>query len=131
MNTSGISDLALQRNVSLAAYTTIKIGGPANYFAEPVNEDQLRKLLNWARQDGLPCLILGNGSNVVFDDAGYQGLVLSMRHFENDVIKVDLDACRVTVSAGVSLSRLVRFCQESGLAGTEFLAHIPGTVGGR
>ena len=130
MNTSGTSDLAFQRNVSLAAYTTIKIGGAAKYFAEPLNEDQLRKLLNWAKQDGLPCFILGNGSNVVFDDAGYQGLVLSMRRFENDLIKVDPDACRVTVSAGVSLSRLVRFCQESGLAGTEFLAHIPGTVGG-
>lgn len=130
MSTSGTSAPALQRNVPLAAYTTLKIGGAADFFAEPVNEDQLGKFLDWAKRERLPYLILGNGSNVIFDDAGYRGLVLSMRRFENDLIKVDLDSCRVTVSAGVSLSRLVRFCQESGLAGTEFLAHIPGTVGG-
>lgn len=130
MSTSGISATAFQRNVLLAPLTTLKIGGPAAYFAEPADEDQLRKFLEWAKQERLACFVLGNGSNVVFDDAGYDGLVISMRHFQNDLIKVDLDSCRVTVSAGVSLSRLVRFCQESGLAGTEFLAHIPGTVGG-
>ncbi len=130
MNMSGISVPALQRNIPLAAHTTLKIGGAADYFAEPSNEEQLQKLLAWAKQERLSCFILGNGSNLVFDDAGYRGLVISMRCFENDLIKVDLDACRVTVSAGVSLSRLVRFCHESGLAGTEFLAHIPGMVGG-
>jgi len=130
MNTSGISAPALQRNVPLAAFTTLGIGGRANYFSEPINEGQLRELLRWAKQEGVPFFVLGNGSNLIFDDAGYQGLVISMRRFAHDLIKVDLDSCRVTVSAGVSLSRLVRFCQESGLAGTEFLAHIPGTVGG-
>ena len=67
---------------------------------------------------------------MVFEDSGYEGLVISMRRFRNDLIKMDLDRSQVTVSAGVSLARLVRFCQESGLAGTEFLAQIPGTVGG-
>jgi len=108
----------------------MRVGGHAAYFAEPEGEEQLTKLLVWARQERRPCFVLGNGSNLVFDDGGYEGLVISMRRFRNDLIKVDLDASRVTVSAGVSLARLVRFCQESGLAGTEFLAQIPGTVGG-
>jgi len=121
---------ALQRNVPLAPHTTLRIGGPANYFAEPTSEEELGKLLSWTRGEGLSYFILGNGSNVIFEDAGFEGLVISMRRFQNDLIKMDLDRSQVTVSAGVSLARLVRFCQEAGLAGTEFLAQIPGTVGG-
>ncbi len=130
MSMFGTSALPLRRNILLAPFTTMKIGGPASYFAEPENEEQLRKILDWARQERLSCFVLGNGSNVIFDDAGYEGLVLAMRRFRNDLLRVDLESCRATVSAGVSLARLVRFCQESGLAGAEFLAQIPGTVGG-
>jgi len=130
VNSSTTSPPALQRNVPLASHNTLRIGGPADYFSEPENEEQLSKLLAWSKQEGLPFFVLGNGSNVIFHDAGYKGLVISMRKFRNDLIKMDLATSRVTVSAGVSLARLVRFCQESGLAGVEFLAHIPGTVGG-
>lgn len=130
MSSSITSTPALQRNVLLAPHTTLRIGGPAAYYAEPENEEDLFKLLAWARKEDVPFFILGNGSNVIFEDAGYEGLVISMRRFRNDLIKMDLERFRVTVSAGVSLIRLVRFCQESGLAGTEFLAEIPGTVGG-
>jgi len=121
---------ALQRNISLASYTTLRIGGPAAYFAEPASEEELSRFLAWAKREELPFFIFGNGSNVIFKDAGYEGLVISMRHFRNDLVRMDLDRAQVTVSAGVSLARLVRFCQESGLAGIEFLAQIPGTVGG-
>ena len=130
MNLSTTSAPALQRNVPLASHTTLRIGGTADYFAEPSTEAELSRLLSWASQEKQPYFILGNGSNVIFDDSGFGGLVISMLKFENELIKMDLDASRVTVSAGVSLARLVRFCQESGLAGTEFLAQIPGTVGG-
>jgi UDP-N-acetylmuramate dehydrogenase len=108
----------------------MRIGGPAAYFAEPESEEELSKLLAWTKREGIPFFILGNGSNVIFRDAGYEGLVISMRRFRSDLVKIDLDRSQVTVSAGVSLARLARFCQESGLAGTEFLAQIPGTVGG-
>lgn len=130
MSSSVTSTPALQRNVLLASYTTLRIGGPAAYFAEPEGEEELSRLLVWAKREGLSFFILGNGSNVIFEDAGYLGLVISMCRFRNDLIKMDFDRSQVTVSAGVSLARLVRFCQESGLAGTEFLAQIPGTVGG-
>ena len=130
MSSSITSIPALQRNVLLASYTTLRIGGPAAYFAEPEHEEELSKLLAWADREGLSFYVLGNGSNVIFDDGGCEGLVISMRRFRNDLIKMDFDRSRVTVSAGVSLARLVRFCQESGLGGAEFLAQIPGTVGG-
>ena len=130
MSSSITSIPALQRNVPLAPHTTLRIGGPAAYFTEPEDEEELSKLLAWAKREGLSSFILGNGSNVIFEDVGYEGLVIAMRRFRNDLIKMDLDRLQVTVSAGVSLARLVRFCQESGLAGTEFLAQIPGTVGG-
>ena len=130
MSSSITSTPALQRNVLLAPHTTLRIGGPAAYFAEPESEEELSKLLSWVQREGVPFFIFGNGSNVIFEDAGYEGLVISMRRFRNDLIRMDLYQLQVTVSAGVSLARLVRFCQESGLAGTEFLAQIPGTVGG-
>ena len=130
MSSSITSTPALQRNIPLAPYTTLRIGGPAAYFAEPENEEALVRLLAWAGREGLSFFILGNGSNVIFEDAGYAGLVISMRRFRNDLITMDFERLQVTVSAGVSLARLVRFCQESGLAGMEFLAQIPGTVGG-
>lgn len=130
MSSSITSTPALQRNVLLAPHTTLRIGGPAAYFAEPENEEEISRLLAWAGREGLPFFILGKGSNVIFEDAGYEGIVISMCRFRNDLITMDLVRPQVTVSAGVSLARLVRFCQESGLAGTEFLAEIPGTVGG-
>jgi UDP-N-acetylmuramate dehydrogenase len=130
VNSSITSTLALQRNVPLAPYTTLRIGGPAAYFAEPEHEEELSMLLAWAALEGLPFFVLGNGSNVIFEDAGYKGLVISMRRFRNDLMTTNLDRSQVTVSAGVNLARLVRSCHQSGLAGTEFLSQIPGTVGG-
>ncbi len=130
MNSSIVSTPALQRNVLLAPHTTLRIGGPAAYFAEPENEEDLSKLLVWAKREGIPFFVLGNGSNVIFSDAGYEGLLISMRRFRNDLIRMDLEGSQVRVSSGVSLARLVLFCQEAGLAGAEFLAQIPGTVGG-
>ncbi len=130
MNSSISLGFALRRNVSLASYTTIKIGGAASYFAEPTNEQEIVKLLEWARKENLPFMILGNGSNVVFDDEGYSGLVIGMRRFKNDHIQIDHERPSIRVAAGVTLSHLAKACLEAGLSGTEFLAHIPGTLGG-
>lgn len=130
MNSSAVSGPAIERNIPLSSRTTIRIGGPAAYFAEPRQEQELLQLLRWAQREGLSRFILGNGSNVVFSDEGFDGLVISLRGFRDEFIEFDRDNSIVTVSAGTLLSKLAHSCQEAGLAGVEFLAHIPGTVGG-
>jgi UDP-N-acetylmuramate dehydrogenase len=130
MSSSAVSGPTVERNVPLSSHTTIRIGGPAAYFAEPKHEAELFRLIQWAKREKLRYFVLGNGSNVIFADEGFNGLVLSLRKFKSDLIEFDHELCVVTVSSGISLSRFVRSCQEVGLAGVEFLSHIPGTVGG-
>ncbi len=120
----------LRPNVSLASFSTMQVGGPAKFFAEPSTEDELVELLEYARQENLPVFLLGKGSNVIFPDAGWPGLVITLIHYEQDKIVFDDEKCLVTVSAGVHLYRLVVACRERGFGGAEFLCNVPGTVGG-
>jgi UDP-N-acetylmuramate dehydrogenase len=120
----------LRHNVRLAQYCTMQVGGLAKYFAEPSTEEELLDLVEFARHENIPYFILGKGSNVIFPDEGYPGLVITMIHFDQDRILFDQDKPVVTVSAGVHLYRLVVACRDHRLGGAEFLCNIPGTVGG-
>src|SRR5215204_7291278 len=71
--------VAIQRNVALAPYTTMKVGGPAQYFATVNSSNQLIKLVRWARDVELPYFILGGGSNMLISDEGILGLVIHNR----------------------------------------------------
>lgn len=121
---------SLRRNVRLSGFTSMQAGGPARYFAEPVREAELTELLEFARQEGLPWMILGKGSNVLFPDEGFPGLVITLIHFEQDLLKVDPEKCLLSASAGVHLYRLVLQARDAGLSGAEFLCNVPGTLGG-
>ena len=120
----------LRRNVSLASHCTMQVGGEANYFAEPASEEELVELLEFVHQENIPFIILGKGSNVIFPDDGFPGLVITLIHFEQDKIRFDPEALTVTASSGIYLYRLVLACRDQGFAGTEFLANVPGTLGG-
>lgn len=120
----------IRPNVRLSRYTTMQVGGRARFFAEPSTEEELFDLLDYARQENLPYFILGKGSNTFFSDDGYPGLVITLIHFEQDKIIFDPDRPLVTGSAGIFLYRLVLACRDHRLGGAEFLANIPGTVGG-
>lgn len=120
----------LRRNVRLSQYTTMQIGGEADYFAEPKTFDELTQVLQFASEQKLKVFFLGKGSNVVFDDSGYRGLILSLMQFEKIRIDFDRESMQVTASAGVYLYTLVLACKKNGFGGCEFLASIPGTVGG-
>lgn len=120
----------LRRNVKLSQYTTMQIGGEADYFAEPKTFDELTQVLQFASEQKLKVFFLGKGSNVVFDDSGYRGLILSLMQFEKIRIDFDRESMQVTASAGVYLYTLVLACKKNGFGGCEFLASIPGTVGG-
>ncbi len=108
----------------------MQVGGTADYFAEPSCEEELMDALEFAHHEKLAFMILGKGSNVIFPDEGYRGLVISFLRFDDDRITVDEQAAMVKASGGVHLYRLATVCRDAGLGGAEFLASIPGTVGG-
>ncbi len=118
--------LEIRENVPLAGFTTWKIGGPARYFAE-ADSSGVAPLLAWAAQSRVPVCVLGAGSNVLVPDCGVDGLVLRMRpgpdcvRFGDGFVEAD---------AGTPLGRLVGAVSDAGFSGFEFLAGIPGSVGG-
>lgn len=122
--------IPLRFDVPLSRYSTFQIGGPARYFSEPTNREELEVLLQFARQEKLPLLIIGKGSNILFPDEGFGGLVITFIHFEPGRITFRRKDYTVTVSCGVNLYRLALACRDREFGGVEFLSHIPGTVGG-
>lgn len=129
---SKISDLKipLRSDVALSRYSTFQIGGPARFFSEPTSVDELQSLLDFARTEELPFLVIGKGSNLLFPDKGFPGLVVTLIHFEPNRIIFDPDQGSLTASSGVNLYRLALAARDEGWGGIEFLSHIPGTLGG-
>ena len=114
----------LRENSLLAPLTTMGLGGPARYLAECSSIDEMRACLTWAAVAGLPVQVLGGGSNVLFADAGYSGLVLKV-----GLSGAMFDGSTVEVAAGEDWDGFVQCCVERGLAGVECLSGIPGSVG--
>ena len=118
-------ELAAER--PLGPLTTWRIGGPAELLATPAGADDVAVAVRWANGRKLAWRVLGNGSNLLVSDAGVRGLVLRMRkaldHFE-------VAGSKVVAGAGASLPALANAAAQHGLAGIEFGAGIPGTVGG-
>ena len=119
----------LQENVRLARYTTARVGGPARWFAESASSDQLAADVRFLWQNTLPFRILGNGSNLLMSDNGWNGMVLLN---QAKAVKVTSTATETSVEAesGATLSSIVRLTMEQGLSGFEWAAGIPGTLGG-
>lgn len=104
------------------------IGGPARYFAEPVEQEDVQKLIQAANEADLPVRILGGGSNLLVRESGFDGLVISMSGSATSGLEID--GTRMTVGAGAKLSHAVIKSVGAGLGGIEHLVGIPGTVGG-
>jgi len=117
----------LRRRVSLRRHSSFRIGGPADYFFAAQSSQELKSCLRFVRERSLPYYVIGSGTNMLFDDAGFRGLIL-----KNEVRGINHNRGEgiVTVLSGTSLSDLVSFALEEGLEGIEFAAGIPGTVGG-
>ena len=115
----------IQKNIPLKNYTTFKIGGRAKYFFQAKSKEELIKAIKFAQSAKLSFFILGGGSNVLVSDEGYDGLVInfqfSISNFQKD---------KITAGAGTKLEELVKASARTGLAGLEWAAGIPGTVGG-
>ncbi len=119
--------IAVQLRFPLDKCTTLRVGGPADYFAEPASETELVFLLNAAKEAGLPVLLMGNGSNLLVRDGGFRGLVIRLgRAFS----RVEPWEGGLKAQAGALLSVLACEAAAASLTGLEFAQGIPGTVGG-
>jgi len=129
MDTQPINEtqLQLREHEPLAAHCRFHVGGPADYFTIATSPEQLIVALKYAQQHGLRHFVYGGGSNLFFDDAGFRGLVIKL---ENGGLQIDGERLRVSAGAGYDLGRMVRAAAERNLGGLEFLANIPGSVGG-
>ena len=118
----------LKLNISLSKYTTFKVGGRARFFFEPKNTRELISILKESHKLRLACYVIGNGSNLLVSDKGLDAAVirLSNPYFQ----RIDFKKNRAEAGSGLTVRHLLEKAKNQGLGGLEFLAGIPGTVGG-
>ncbi len=129
MNIKDIYDLNVGdviENVDLSKYTTYKINGTGRVLVIPSDIDGLKRLIDYIKTNGLKYKILGNGSNLVFIDSVYDGILIKLDNFNS----LDINDTIVTAGAGFNLMKLALKCSMMGLSGMEFATGIPGSVGG-
>lgn len=120
-------DVNIRQHIWLDKYTTLRVGGPADYFAEPETEEALRKLLTAARETDTPVLLLGNGSNLLVRDGGFRGLAIRLGRQFSAIEKWENG---LYAQSGALMSALSKEALRHEYAGLEFAQGIPGTVGG-
>ena len=120
--------IQLKEGELLSNHTTFRIGGAAKYFAVPKNEEEIMEAVDFAIVKDLPYYILGKGSNVLFADEGYPGVIIEIGAGMEKVERTGDTGIRA--QAGVSLSALAAFAAREGLSGLAFAGGIPGTLGG-
>lgn len=106
--------------------TTLKTGGNISHYVEPYSLDDLKEILSYIKDNKIDYKILGNGSNIIAGSNAYNGVVISLKHFDNYEIRNE----EVYVEAGVLAPYLANVLANSGLSGFEFASGIPGSVGG-
>jgi UDP-N-acetylmuramate dehydrogenase len=118
-------DIQVQKNISLREFTTFRTGGPAKFFAAAKNVQEMYHLREFAKKQKVPFMILGGGSNVLFLDEGYPGLII-----HNKMSRMQIQGDRVTAEGGVNLTKMILIAAQHNLGGVSGLANIPGTIGG-
>jgi UDP-N-acetylmuramate dehydrogenase len=114
-------------NESMSKYTSMRVGGPADYYVEPADKQDLVEIVKYFQKNNYPYLMLGRGSNIIISDEGVRCAAINV---ESSLSHVLLEGDLVVADAGAHLSKFVDFCIQQGLAGVEMLAGIPGSVGG-
>lgn len=122
-------NLKIQENVPLAELTTFKIGGNARYFAEIKSIDELVEAFEWVKDKGLGYFILGGGSNTIFSDEDYLGLIIKMNIMGFEVIDEDESSSTIKVGAGEDWDETVKRTVDMNLSGMEALSGVPGNTG--
>lgn len=114
------------KDESLKKHTTFKVGGKADFVVSPSNLSVLSKLIKYLIENDIKYYFLGNGSNVIFNDQGFKGVIIKSQGF-NDC---SFDGTKAYFGAGVSMTYAAKLCGEKGLSGIEFCYGIPGNIGG-
>lgn len=120
----------IQQNVPLANYSTMGLGGAASYLTLIGNAEELKEAVKWAQEKQLPILMVGGGSNIVWRDEGFSGLVLVNQIPGYEVYEEDDVNTYLTIGAGENWDSVVERSVAAGLTGIEALSLIPGTTGG-
>ncbi len=115
------------RDFPLARLTTIRTGGPADFYARPESAGRLVELLAWTDVEGIEVGVVGSGSNLLIADAGFRGLVLKL---DGALASIERDGNRLICGGGARLPQASARAARDGLSGLEFGVNIPGTVGG-
>ena len=115
----------MRENEPMSRHTTLGVGGVARWFFRPTCRSSLQQAMRMIPED-VEILPLGRGSNLLVADAGFHGLVIDLAELN----ALQLSGCEVRAEAGVRMSRMARHCAEHGLSGCEFMATVPGDIGG-
>ena len=119
-------EMRLMKEELMAKHTTFRIGGPAEVYACP-NQEQLPALLEAAKKENAEVTVIGNGSNLLVGDKGIRGLVIEIGSGMNDI---RVEGTKIVAGAGALLSKVANEAAAAGLGGMEFVAGIPGSIGG-
>ena len=117
--------LEIKENEILADHSTFKIGGPAKYFASAKNKEEILEAIDFAKNKNLPYFVLAGGSNILFRDEGYNGVIIQIKN-----LKFKIKNSIIEVTAGLPFSKLIMDSIEAELTGLEWGVGIPGTIGG-
>ena len=114
-------------NELMSAHTTFKVGGPAKYYVVPENAGQIRKCIELAKEYKTGYTVIGNGSNLLVSDAGYDGMILAIG---KNMRRTSVDGNRIFAEAGINLASVFNLARSNSLKGFEFASGIPGNLGG-
>jgi UDP-N-acetylenolpyruvoylglucosamine reductase len=117
----------VEADYPLARLTTIRTGGPADFFARPDSSERLSELLAWAAEGAIEVGVVGSGSNLLVADAGFRGLVVKL---DGSLAAIEQEGRRLLCGGGARLPQAAARAARAGLSGLEFGVNIPGTVGG-
>ena len=112
----------------LSKHTTLRVGGPAQFWVEPSNENAFAELIRSCRHEGLPLFVIGRGSNLLVRDGGIRGVVVHPRGGDFD--KIEIDGNEITAGVGAKLKEVAYAGKAAGIGGLEWMEGIPGAVGG-
>ena len=114
----------VKKDEPMKIHTTFRVGGPASYFVTPETEEEVAKVIEVCTQENVPYYIVGNGSNLLVSDQGYEGVIIQIYKQMN---QVEITENEIHAQAGALLSMIANRAMEAELTGFEFAAGIPGT----